>query len=189
MFLIEIAPADIEPQRLTVCQHDATCGLYAQATAGYIQRLASKLDEVRAEMSAAHSRYREQAGHDGLHRRTPGIVADLFIGWKWFLGFAHEAEALTRSEAEAYCSRVWDALVEVARRQSEHQREADPVDRFIGLLRSAITTGRAHVATRNGGIPENPGPGAGVKARTIIGERSGCPKARESDGWMVRTST
>ena len=108
-------------------------------------------------MNSAHGRYREQAAHAGLHRRTPGIVADLFIGWQRFLDFAHEAEALTRSEAEGYRARVWSALIEVAHRQSEHQREANPVDRFLALLRSAIAAGRAHLAARNGGIPDNPG--------------------------------
>jgi hypothetical protein len=38
--------------------------------------------------------------HAGLHRRTPGIVADLFIGWEQFFTFAHGVEALTPSEAE-----------------------------------------------------------------------------------------
>ena len=157
MFLVEVAPGDIDPKWLSACQRDAAGGLYAEATAAYIAWLAPRLDQVRAEMSAAHSKYREQAAHAGLHRRTPGIVADLFIGWERFLDFAHEAEALTRSEAEVYRARVWSALIEVARRQSEHQREANPVDRFLGLLRSAISTGHAHLATRDGGVPDNPG--------------------------------
>jgi hypothetical protein len=68
-------------------------------------------------MNSAHNRYREQAAHAGLHRRTPGIVADLFIGWERFLDFAHDAKALTCSEAEVYRSRVWTALMEVADRR------------------------------------------------------------------------
>src|ERR1700675_1604398 len=106
MFLIGVAPGDIDPKRLSACQRDADSGLYAQATAGYIQWLAPRLDQVRAGMSAAHGRYREQATHAGLHRRTPRIVADLFIGWERFLAFAHEAAALTLSEAESYRARV-----------------------------------------------------------------------------------
>src|SRR6202035_2291063 len=157
MLLVEVAPGDIHPKRLSACQRDAAGGRYAQAMAGYIQWLAPRLDEVRAEMSAAHARYREQAAHAGLHRRTPGIVADLFIGWEWFLDFASEAEALTRGEAEDKRARVWSALIEVAHRQSEHQREANPVDRFLALLRTAIAAGRPHVAARNGGLPDDPG--------------------------------
>ena len=153
MLLVEVTPRDIGRKRLSACQRDAAGGLCAQAMAGYIQWLAPRLDQVRAEMRAAHARYREQAAHAGLHRRTPGIVADLFIGWQRFLDFAHEAEALTRGEAEGHRARVWSALIEVAH-QSEPQREAHPVDRFLALLRTAIAAGRAHVAARNGGIPE-----------------------------------
>jgi hypothetical protein len=157
MFLVAVAPGDIDAKRLSACQRDSSSGRYAQATAGFIQWLAPRLDQVRAEMSAAHGRYREQAAHAGLHRRTPGIVADLFIGWQQFFTFAHEAEVLTRSEIEVYRARVWGALIEVARRQSEHQGEANPVDRFLGLLRSAISAGHAHVAARNGTAPANSG--------------------------------
>jgi hypothetical protein len=125
--------------------------------AGYIRWLAPRLDQVLAEMSAAHARYREQAAHAGLHRRTPGIVADLFIGWQRFLDFASEAEALTRGEADGHRARVWSALIEVAHRQSAHLQEAIPVDRFLALLRSAISTGHAHLATRDGTAPADPG--------------------------------
>jgi hypothetical protein len=80
---------------------------------------------------AARNQYRELAAHAGLHRRTPGIVADLFIGWQFFT-FAHEAEALTRGEAEIYRARVWNALIEVAHRQSD-QPICSPVMQVLVL--------------------------------------------------------
>jgi len=175
MLFVEVTPGDIGPKRLSARQRDAAGGLYAQAMAGYIQWLALRLDGVRAEMSAAHARYREQAAHAGLHRRTPGIVADLFIGWQRFLDFAHEAEALTRSEAEVYRARVWNALIKVAHRQLEHLQEANPVDRFLGLLRSAISTGHAHLTTRDGTAPADPG---------TCGWRTLRPRNHRRAGWL-----
>ena len=68
MFLVEVAPGDIDPKRLSACQRDAAAGLYAQATAGYIQWLAPRLDQVRTEMNSAHRSYREQVKHAGLYR-------------------------------------------------------------------------------------------------------------------------
>jgi hypothetical protein len=47
MLLVEVAPGDIGPKRLSACQRDAGGGRYAQALAGYIQWLAPRLDEVR----------------------------------------------------------------------------------------------------------------------------------------------
>ena len=116
MFLVEVAPGDIDPKRLSESQRDAAADLYAQATAGYIQWLAPRLDQVRAEMNSARGSYRGQVAHAGLHRSTPAIVADLFIGWEQFFIFALEAAALTRSEAESSHARVWNALIEVAHR-------------------------------------------------------------------------
>jgi hypothetical protein len=167
--------SDIDPRRLSACQRDAASGHYAQATAGYIQWLAPRLDQVRAQMNAIHGRHREQAAHKGLHRRTPGIVADLFIGWQRFFDFAHDAEALTRREADVCRARVWNALIEVVQCESEHQREANPVDRFLGLLRSAISTGHAHLA-----------PSRGRCRRSRSGEKSRA-RLRGSD-WPVRNS-
>jgi hypothetical protein len=157
MFLVEVTPGDIDPKRLSACQRNAAAGLYAHATAGYIQWLAPRLDQARAGMSAAPGSYRELAAHEGLHRRTPGIVADLFIGWERFLDFAYEAEELTRSEAEVYRARVWNTLIQVARRQFEHLQEANPVEHFLELLRAAISAGHAHLATCARGMPDNPG--------------------------------
>ena len=107
MFLIEVTPGDIDPKLLSVCQRDAAGGLYTRAMAGYIQWLAPRLDQVRAEMSAAHARYRGQAAHAGLHRRTPGIVADLFIGWQWFLRFCARGRSTDAQRGrELSCARV-----------------------------------------------------------------------------------
>src|ERR1700674_1465847 len=173
MFLVEVAPGDIDPRRLSACQRDAASGLYAQATAGYIQWLAPRLDQVRAEMNSARGSYRGQVVHEGLHRRTPGIVADLFIGWERFLDFAHEAEALTRGEAEVYRSRIWTALMEVEHRQLDRLRASDPVESFLVLLRSAISTGHAHLATRDGTAPTNPGTRGWRTRRTRNRRRAG----------------
>ncbi len=183
MFLVDVAPGDIDPKRLSACQRDAASGVYAQATAGYIAWLAPRLDEVRADMKVAHVKYREHAAHEGLHRRTPGIVGDLFSGFERFLSFAHEAEALTRSEAEGYRARVWNALIEVAHRQSEHQQEANPVDRFLGLLRSAIASGRAHVATRDGGMPDKPEAWGWRAAERMCGQAAWAPQGARV-GWL-----
>jgi hypothetical protein len=184
MFLVEVAPGDIDPRRLSACQRDAASGLYAQATAGYIQWLAPRLDQVRAEMNSARGSYRGQVVHEGLHRRTPGIVADLFIGWQRFLDFAHEAEALTRGEAEVYRSRIWTALMEVAHRQLDRLRAADPVESFLGLLRSAISTGHAHLATRDGGMPDNPGAWGWCTQRTGKHRRAEWQPQGARVGWL-----
>ena len=135
-----------------MCQRDAAWPLCAGDGRAH-PVVAPRLDEARSEMSTAYSRYREQAAREDLHRRTPRMVSVLFLGWEQFFTLARESGSLTPSEAEGYRVRAWSALIQVARRQAEHQREAHPVDRFLRLLRAALGTGRAHVATRDGAAP------------------------------------
>jgi hypothetical protein len=93
-------------------------------------------------------------------RRDDGVDATREFEIEARLGgqtLASGAEALTRGEAEGQYARVWSALIEVAHRQSDHQRKANPGDHFLTLLHSAIAAGRAHVAARNGAIPDDPG--------------------------------
>ena len=63
---------------------------------------------------------------------------------------------LDADEAEALWARIWDTLVQLAQDQQAHQVEADPVHRFLKLLRSALASGDAHIATRGGRAPESP---------------------------------
>jgi hypothetical protein len=57
-----------------------------------------------------------------------------------------DAGALTSAEEAELWSKGWDALCEIGRAQAGHQISEDPVERFLGLLRSALTSGVAHVA-------------------------------------------
>jgi hypothetical protein len=59
--------------------------------------------------------------------------------------------------------------------QSEHLQEANPVDRFLTLLRSAISGGHAHIAMRDGGIPDNPGAKGWRSSRSSGSDNPGEP--------------
>src|SRR6202030_4304250 len=93
-------------------------------------------------------------------------------GWQQFFTFAHEAEALTLAEIRVNRSRVWTALMEVAHRQLEHLEEANPIARFLALLRTAISAGHAHLAARDGGMPDNPG-ARGWRTQSTRNQRRG----------------
>jgi len=97
---------------------------------------------------------REAAARSGAHRRTPGIVADLAAGFEAFLLFARSTGALTDGQCEEFWGQAWGALGEAARHQGDHQAGADPAQRFLELLRSAIASGRAHVADPDGDRPD-----------------------------------
>lgn len=148
----EVGQNDVIWQRLTEAQRDARQGLYAQSMASYIKWTAS-LPNPSNWLRDEHERLRTNLLGDGQHKRTPSIMADLFLGIGYFLRFAESVKALTSSEVSAFQERAQRALLGAGEEQRRHQRDADPAQRFISLIASAIASQAAHVATVYGAVP------------------------------------
>ena len=67
----------------------------------------------KSTLPAETAALREQATDDRTHRRTPGIIADLAVGLRYFLRFSVECGAITDAEEQALWERCWTALLEV----------------------------------------------------------------------------
>jgi hypothetical protein len=124
--------------------------------AGFVQWLASRYEKLRSELKEEHAVLREAASTSTQHRRTPGIIANLALGLRYFLLFANEVGALSEAEAEEFWVRGWRALGEAATAQSQHQTAGEPTQRFRELLSAAVASGRAHVANPRGDRPNKP---------------------------------
>jgi hypothetical protein len=157
MGIVEVSKGDITSENLTRCQRDAAEGLYASAMSAYICWLAARYETIRNTLREEARSLRERYHDEEQHARTPGIRADLAIGWKYFLLFALDVDAISEQEAEDYRERAGVGLKIMARAQASHQQAAEPVSQFLSLLRGALASGRAHVAAPSGGYPfENP---------------------------------
>ncbi|MBA3789758.1 MAG: DUF3854 domain-containing protein [Rubrobacter sp.] len=156
MMVLELSPGALDWERLTGCQNAAASGLYARAMSDYIRWLAARYEDLRESLKEEHAELRKAAGASGQHRRTPGIVADLALGLRYFLLFAHEFGAVDTETARELWAGGWRALGEAASGQSQHQVASEPTRRFRELLSAAIASGRAHVANPEGGAPAVP---------------------------------
>jgi hypothetical protein len=152
MMILDVAPGDVDRQRLTAAQVAAGEGILAAATAGCIQWLAPQLDALRTRLPELFKDFRAQALH-GAHARTPEAVAHLALGWWAFLRFAVEVGPLTREEAQQTFDRVWKALGEAANRQSDYQNSEEPAQHFLDLLEAALAAGHVHFASPTGRVP------------------------------------
>ena len=83
-------------------------------------------------------------------------MANLFLGWRRFLAFARDVEAITSDEHDALAERAWAALEAVAAAQQGDQRAQDPVERLRDALLTALASGAAHVAGPDGDWPRPP---------------------------------
>lgn len=151
--IVEIDNGAISQTVLTGCQRDAREGLYAEAMAAFLSWLAPRYGEIRLSQETAELRERA-CSEPGTHRRTPAMVASLFLGIQYFTRFARDIGVFDETQAETFQSRSWDALGVFAAAQATHLQSADPAERFCALLASALASGRAHVADPHGQVPQ-----------------------------------
>jgi phage/plasmid primase-like uncharacterized protein len=158
LLVIEVAKNDIgkgDLRTLTPHQTAAEEGLYAGATAAFIQWLAPRLDEIRSQFCADAKIVRSNLVSETGHARTADIEAQLTASWRILARFAVECGALNDSEAAALLARVSSALAAISNAQAEIQGACDPISRFVALLNAVIASGRGHIASRENKIPAN----------------------------------
>jgi hypothetical protein len=148
---------DIDIPALTPFQRDAAGGFYAQAMAGFLKWVAPHYDGIRQGLPQEHAGLREKAQVDASHPRTPGIVADLALGLKWFLDFAVAAGVLQIAWRQQFALAGWQALLEAAAEQTQEVLAQNPAQRFLELVAAAVTSERAHLADMYGNAPPHAG--------------------------------
>jgi len=153
LLILEISKGSIKASELAECQGDASLGHYAEAMGGFLQWFAGRHDEALTMFGAMVSEHRAKALFGTAHARTPEIMANLQAAFEVYLEFSLGCGALDVTEVERLTARCWDALRDAATAQSKHQGETEPTARFLTLLRSLLSSGRAHLAARDGGAP------------------------------------
>jgi hypothetical protein len=116
-------------------------------------------DEVRTAFEARVSELRGKALNSPAHARTPEIVANLQAGFDLFLDYAVAFGSVNAPERECLAQQCWEALCDAAAAQAKHHAAMEPTARFLDLLRASLSSGRAHLQSREGTIPER-APGA-----------------------------
>ena len=159
LLVIEVTKGAIghgDLRKLLSHQEAAISGKYAQAMAGFIQWLARDLDERRREFDAELKTRRHQMVATASHARTGDIGAQLATSWQFITRFAVECGAISEEEALRYLDRADKAIALVVSEQGDIQSTVDPIERFRALLNGVVASGRAHIASREGGEPSSP---------------------------------
>lgn len=183
MVIVEMDPDDMNWNRLTDCQADAANGLYAQSMAGFIQWAAPQMPTMKKRLFEQLARFREDWSGIQQHRRTPDNLANLSFGLEVFLEYARERGALTHPQAAEIWARAMEAYREAAEAQERTQEHAEPTQLFLSLVYSALSSGQAHLVTRDGLEPENPA-SAGWKKENGTWRPQG-PKIGWDDGETI----
>lgn len=144
MLIVEVKQGAVNLEVLSELQNAAAQAILAQVIAGYTHWLAPKMDTLKLQMSARKDELRTKIGKLG-HSRTPDIVASLMVSWEMFLDFAMESGAIDDTQCAELTDRGWEAVKAAAMAQSSHLRSEDPIETFLEMLQSVISSGRAHL--------------------------------------------
>ena len=153
---IEVGPEDVDFGRLSQAQADAANGIYASVVATFLQWLAPRIESVRRDLPDMTSRYRDELTMAGHHRRTPDAIGDLAAGATIFMRFALDVGALSQDQEEEFWGRIWENLRRLGDRQQVQHEASNPALRILRLIASALASGEAHFASKDGKAPEQP---------------------------------
>ncbi len=154
MLVVEVGRREIIPKILSECQRAGGQGLLAAAMGAFITWVAGRFEEMRNQSQSRVREIRDGWERGSQHARTPAALAELQSGWEIFLRFAMDAGAITEGEYRELAARGERALAELALRQTHYQGPADPASRFLASLQTALQVGSAHVADRQGRVPD-----------------------------------
>lgn len=156
VFIVHVAAGEVDVKRLTQAQSAAQRGDFALAMSAYLRYVAPKRSILRQRLVDRVRDLRTEMARDGLHRRTPGICADLLFGIEAFVEFAVESGAVDAVTGRDFLKRARDGLETAVHAQRGDQLDAEPATRFLDLVRSALVSGEAHVGARDGRPPADP---------------------------------
>jgi hypothetical protein len=151
LLILELSRADVDNDVLTRLQRAATAGSLSGLMSAYLQWLASRLDQLKADFPLEVELCRNAAIRDGFassHPRAPEIYANLLSGVDVFLEFLTSTGAITEAQGQTLLSSIETGLQQAFSEQGIYQADQDEIERFLQLLRAALSSGNAHVACR-----------------------------------------
>lgn len=155
MAICDISKDDISKSQLTKMQDFASRGVLAQVMSAYLKWLAPQLPDLKESLDQRFNELRTDASNSEMHFRTPEVTASLAIGFEKFLKFANEVGEIDKLEIENLWERGWDALTRLAKTQAQYQTIEDPANRFVELIRAALSSHRAYLVTADEQAPED----------------------------------
>jgi hypothetical protein len=183
LLVVDVAKGDVDRAKLTEAQREAVQGAYAAAMAGYVRWLSSRFETVRDEVGQRFGELRTAAHSDGAHARMASTQAHLLVGWELWLRFSVECGGITQQESDALRERVRVTLAELAARTQGQLAAHEPATRFIELLGSVLSAGKAHLVSLEGGVPSSP-ERWGWQLRAVGDEMTWVPLVPHRIGWL-----
>jgi hypothetical protein len=151
LLVLELSRDDVDNPVLTQLQAITHTGRFVGLMSAYLQWLAPRLDQLKSDFPKLVEQFRNAAIRDGFassHPRASEIYANLLAGVETFLEFLESAGALDSQQSGVLLGTIESNLQQAFREQGSYLTEQDEVERFLSLLRAALSSGNGHIANR-----------------------------------------
>lgn len=153
--IVELPPGGMRWPAVSVAQQRGADGVHAAGMAAFIQWVAAAHDErmatfrerfetIRATFHTEHS----------AHPKTNTTAANLMAAFTLFTDFL-QALGWPEPETLALERAVEQELRAMIDAQAHHLTAVNPITQFMDALESALTSGKAHIASRHGEVPND----------------------------------
>lgn len=143
--ILPMNQGDIDVNKLSYFQKIASQGVFVRVMSSYISWLCPKIDELKVQIPVRLVELRSKSTKQSGHQRTPDAIANLGLGFEYFLKFGTEIGAITDEEAKALDIRAWKAFQVIDELQKPFHTAEDPSLNFIGYLKAAFLMGKCHL--------------------------------------------
>jgi hypothetical protein len=142
---------------LTRLQKAAGQGQLSKIMSDFIRWVAGKADnnDIKVLLSEAHIECKKEMTDKG-HTRMKNNLATPLSGFWLFLAFGKECNNLSDKTIQEFKKKALNAAKKLAQLQTTVNQEGSEDERFIGLVRSVLQMGKAHLANKKGGLPTHP---------------------------------
>ncbi|WP_437656740.1 DNA polymerase [Sorangium sp. So ce1182] len=137
---VRMKPGDVDLAKLTELQKNRR--RLSHAMLGYLMWLKSQMPGLHTLMETRFIELRAELHQQGQHLRAPAALAHLLLGMEYFCLFAKDSGVLDDAGAAALLRRARASLIANAAEQSRAAVDANPVHRFIEVLRTLLLQGK-----------------------------------------------
>ena len=148
---INVVREEVNMQALSELQSNKYA--LARAMAGYIGWLATRHEDLARELPSHRDGLREEFRSEltDAHPRTPDVLAALIIGLELLRDYAMSLGALDQYSAKEFLARSTAGVLSAAKAHAEVTRGGDPATRFMELMCSLFSAGKAYAKNRESG--------------------------------------
>ena len=174
LLIVPMQLGDIPDKELSEVQRMARENELSMANAVWIQHVAKFHDTVTRRVNRRCIQFRDRLCQKNKnHARQPTTIAHLISAWYAWISSGVASKVFTRKEARKLRVEVWQAMTASMDAQKEQHTTRHPAEYFLELLRSALLSGRCHLATTDGFQPETHANKYGWRNGVAQGELAG----------------